>query len=47
MHDIKGEQLEIMHVSWEKNLANLFTKSLGSTNHEELVSGFRMVDLEA
>jgi hypothetical protein len=47
MHDLNGKQLEIVHVASEKNLADLFTKSLGSTKHEELVRGLGMVDLEA
>ena len=46
MHDLNGKQLEIVHVASEKNLADLFTKTLGSTKHEELARGLGMIDLK-
>lgn len=42
MHELHGKKLDISSVSSEKNLADLFTKTLGSTRHHQLVQGLGM-----
>jgi hypothetical protein len=43
MHELNGKDLLVKSVSSEKNLADLFTKSLGSTKHWDLVQGIGLV----
>ena len=43
MHELNGKELIVKSVSSEKNLADLFTKSLGSTKHWGLVQGIGLV----
>jgi hypothetical protein len=43
MHDLNGKQLDVMQVSSDKNLADLFTKTLGSSKHWDLVRGLGMM----
>ena len=43
MHELNGKALIVKSVSSEKNLADLFTKSLGSTKHWDLVQGIGLV----
>lgn len=45
MHELNGKKLQITFVSSEKNLADLLTKSLGSTKHSTLTQGLGMVAL--
>jgi hypothetical protein len=44
MHDLNGKQLEVTQVASEKNLADLFTKSLGSNKHWDLTKGIGMIE---
>jgi len=40
---VNGKELIVKPVSSEKNLADLFTKSLGSVKHWDLLQGIGMV----
>jgi hypothetical protein len=44
MHELNGKQLEVIQVASEKNLADLFTKSLGSNKHWDLTHGIGMIE---
>jgi hypothetical protein len=41
-HDLNGKEIDVKPVASDKNLADLFTKSLGSTKHWQLVHGLGM-----
>jgi hypothetical protein len=45
MHELNGKQLRITYVASDKNLADLFTKSLGSTKHAKLAEGLGLTKL--
>jgi hypothetical protein len=47
MHDLQGKELNIQQISSENNLADFFTKSLGSTAFERLRNKLGMVDINA
>jgi hypothetical protein len=42
MHDLNGKEIDVKPVSSDKNLADLFTKSLGSVKHWQFVHGLGM-----
>jgi hypothetical protein len=42
MHDMNGKQLNVVQVPSEENLADIFTKTLGSNKHWALVQGLGM-----
>ena len=39
MHDLNGKVLDVKSISSDDNLADLFTKSLGSNKHWKLLKG--------
>ena len=45
MHELNGKQLQVVSVGSEQNVADLFTKSLGSTRHYKLLQGLGMTKL--
>jgi hypothetical protein len=45
MHDINGKEIDVKPVTSDKNLADLFTKSLGSVKHWQLMCGMGMTQL--
>jgi 2-C-methyl-D-erythritol 4-phosphate cytidylyltransferase len=46
MHELNRIHLEVKYITSEKNLADLFTKSLGTTKHWNLVHGLGMTKLK-
>jgi hypothetical protein len=45
MHELNGKQLEVKRIASDKNLADLFTKSLGRSKHWDLAHGLGLVEL--
>lgn len=45
MHDLNGKQLDVQRISSDKNLADVFTKSLGSVKHWDLVHGLGLTPM--
>ena len=46
MYDLNGKQLEVKRIASDKNLADLFTKTLGSNKHWDLMHGLGMIQLQ-
>jgi hypothetical protein len=46
MHELNKIELEVKHVASERNLADLFTKSLGTTKHWDLTHRLGMTKLQ-
>lgn len=45
MHELNGSEVDIQAVASDNNLADLFTKSLGSSKHWTLLQGLGMMSL--